>query len=60
MEPTIAQLAEKMIRFSVGNTHDIDHFLRVWSYARIIGALEGLDTGTQYILEAAAIVHDIA
>ena len=62
MEPTIAQLAEKMIRFSVGNTHDIDHFLRVWSYARIIGALElselaraleaaGKDHNTEFIKE---------
>ena len=57
---TIAQLLEKMLAFSEGNIHDIDHFLRVWSYARAIGELEGLDSETQFILECAAISHDIA
>lgn len=57
---TIPQMMEKMIAFSGGNIHDIDHFVRVWNYARTIGALEGLDADTQYVLEVAAIVHDIA
>ena len=57
---TIAQIMEKMIAFSEGNIHDIDHFIRVWTYAKTIGELEGLDAETQYILEAAAITHDIA
>ncbi len=57
---TVAQLMERMIAFSEGNIHDIDHFVRVWNYARTIGELEGLDAGTQYVLEIAAIVHDIA
>ncbi len=57
---TIAQIMEKMIAFSDGNTGDIDHFVRVWAYARMIGELEGLDSQTQYILEIAAITHDIA
>ena len=56
----ISQLMEKMIRFSDGNMHDIDHFIRVWTYARTIGELEGLDEKTMTILEAAAITHDIA
>ena len=56
----IPRLMEKMIAFSNGNIHDIDHFVRVWNYARTIGALEGLDADTQYVLEVAAIVHDIA
>lgn len=57
---TIAQIMEKMLAFSEGNIHDIDHLLRVWSYARTIGELERLDCDKQFILEAAAIVHDIA
>jgi len=57
---SVAQIMEKMLRFSEGNLHDIDHLLRVWSYAKTIGELEGLDTRTQTTLEAAAIVHDIA
>ena len=60
LDMTIAQIMEKMIRFSEGNIHDIDHFIRVWTYARTIGELEQLDEETQYILEVAAITHDIA
>ena len=51
---------EKMIAFSDGNIHDIDHFIRVWTYARTIGELENLDRETQFLLEVAAITHDIA
>ena len=57
---TISQIMEKMIAFSNGNIHDIDHLIRVWTYAKTIGELEGLDADTQYILEVAAITHDIA
>ena len=56
----IAQILSKMIAASNGNIHDIDHLLRVWAYARTIGELEGLDAETQYLLEVAAITHDIA
>lgn len=56
----IAEIMKRMIAFSNGNMHDIDHFIRVWAYAKMIGELEGLDEGTQYVLEAAAITHDIA
>ena len=57
---TIAQLTEKMIAFSEGNIHDIEHFLKVWGYARTIGQLEGLDKDTLFTLELAALTHDIA
>ena len=57
---SIAEMLEKMIAFSAGNIHDIDHLIRVWSYAKTIGELEGVDAETQYILEVAAITHDIA
>ena len=40
---TISQFMEKMIAFSNGNIHDIDHLIRVWTYAKTIGELEGLD-----------------
>ena len=51
---------EKMFTFSNGYIHDIDHLIRVWTYSKTIGELEGLDAQTQIILEAAAITHDIA
>ena len=57
---TIAQIMEKMIAFSEGNIHDITHLSCVWTYAKTIGELEGLDADTQFILEVAAITHDIA
>ena len=57
---TISQIMEKMIAFSEGNIHDIDHFIRVWTYAKNIGELENLDNETLFILEVAAITHDIA
>ena len=57
---TTAEIMKKMITFSNGNIHDIDHFLHVWSYAKMIGELEQIDPETQYILEVAAITHDIA
>jgi len=56
----VSQIMEKMIAFSDGNIHDIDHLIRVWTYSKTIGELEGLDAQTQIILEAAAITHDIA
>lgn len=55
-----AKITEKMIHFYKGNQSDIRHFLKVFSYARTIGKLEGIDENTQDIVEIAAIVHDIA
>lgn len=57
---TIAEIMSKMIAFSNGNLHDIDHFIRVWTYAKTIGESENLDAETQFVLEVAAITHDIA
>ncbi|MEE1312944.1 MAG: HD domain-containing protein [Lachnospiraceae bacterium] len=57
---TIAEIMKNMIAYSNGNLHDINHFIKVWGYAKTIGELEGLDKETQYILEIAAIIHDIA
>lgn len=49
-----------MIAYSDGNRRDINHLAKVWTYAKTIGELEGLDEKTQRILEVAAILHDIA
>ena len=50
----------KMIAFSQGNLSDINHFLKVYAFAKTLGELENLNEETQDILEIAAIVHDIA
>lgn len=49
-----------MIDSYKGNLSDIKHFLKVYTYARTPGLLEGLDEKTREVLEIAAIVHDIA
>ena len=56
----IEEIMKKMIDHAAGNHHDINHFMKVHSFARTIGRMEGLDKETLYILEASAIVHDIA
>jgi len=57
---TTAELTKKMIEYSDGNLHDISHFLKVFAYAKTIGECEHLNRDTQEILEAAALLHDIA
>lgn len=57
---TIVEIMKKMIICSNGNTHDINHFLKVYSYAKMIGESEQLNELTLRTLEIAAILHDIA
>ena len=56
----ISDAIEKMIARCNGNLHDINHFLKVWAFARTIGKQEGLDALTQETLELTAVVHDIS
>ncbi|MCI1723124.1 MAG: HD domain-containing protein [Lachnospiraceae bacterium] len=55
-----SEIAKRMIDYSDGSLHDIAHFLKVWAFARTIGEGEHLCEKDQFILETAAIVHDIA
>ena len=54
-----AKLTEKMIEYDKGSPKRIQHFLKVHAFARMIGIEEGLDEETMYVLETAALVHDI-
>lgn len=56
----VSAIARKMIAFSRGSLHDINHFTKVHAYARLIAAGERLDPVTREIAEIAALVHDIA
>lgn len=56
----VSQITAKMIDYSTGNLHDINHFMKVYAYAKTIGECEQLDSNTQTTLEVAAILHDIA
>ena len=53
------QLIMEMTRYYSGDPKHIQHFMKVYAYARMIGEMERLDRKTQHMLETAAIVHDI-
>lgn len=53
------ELIDAMITYFDGDVQRINHFLKVYGFAKTIGELEGLNEGTQKILEAAALTHDI-
>lgn len=59
-EKMISNAIDQMIRFYDGGVHDIEHFLKVWAYAKTIGIQVNLDDELQETLELASIVHDIA
>lgn len=55
----IQELALAMISYDNGDPKRIQHTTKVHAYAALIGIGEGLDEETQFILESAALVHDI-
>lgn len=52
-------LLEAMIAYDAHDPMRIQHFMKVYAFASLIGKQEGLDEKTQMILETAAITHDI-
>ena len=57
VQPT--ELFHVMAAYDAGDPKRIQHFTKVWTFARLIGLGENLDMKTQEILETAAILHDI-
>lgn len=55
----IDQITCKMIEFDAGSPERIQHFLKVHRFAQLIGRAEHVDEHTQFVLECAALVHDI-
>lgn len=53
------KLMTAMIHYFAGDPKRIQHFVKVYQFAKIIGEEEKLDDQTQAILETAALVHDI-
>lgn len=53
------KLMNQMIRYYAGDPKRIQHFIKVHSFAKLIGEMEGLDKDTQEILEVTALIHDI-
>ena len=55
----IEELALAMIDYNNGDPKRIQHTTKVHAYASLIGKCEGLDNEMLFILESAALVHDI-
>ena len=53
------KLILEMTHYYAGQPYRIQHFMKVYGYAKLIGEEERIDVRTQEILKAAAIVHDI-
>lgn len=53
-----ALLIDKMIHFHANEPLLIQHFLKVYAFAKAIGELENIKEDVQYTLELAAITHD--
>ena len=56
----VSEIMVKMIAYSEGNLHDINHFLKVHAYAEMIAECEAVPREVRQTAEIAAIVHDIA
>ena len=57
---TVPEILCKMIDYSEGSHHDINHLMKVHSFAQIIAECENLSEHDRLVTEVAAIVHDIA
>ena len=55
----LEELCECMIEYYEGDPKRIQHFIKVHSFAAMIGQKENLDETTQFILQATAYTHDI-
>jgi len=59
MDNKIAMVALAMMQRNCGDTKRIEHSLKVFGYAQLLGAAESLDETTLEILELTALLHDI-
>ena len=59
MNDKLKELYLAMWKWDEGDPQLIQHFAKVHSYAKLIGACEGLDEATMFLLETEALLHDI-
>ena len=59
MNHAVEPVLRAMFAYDKGDPMRIHHLLKVHSFARLIGLGEQLDAETQFLLETAAVVHDI-
>lgn len=55
----VGSIISEMVHYNLSDARRINHFMKVYAFAKAIGELENLDVATQEILEIAAITHDI-
>lgn len=53
------ELIIKMTEFNAGDPKRIQHFIKVYEFAHVIGAKEGMNEASLRILDIASIMHDI-
>ncbi len=56
---TIETILRETVLYDSPDVSRIGHFLKVYAFAKMIGEGERLSDREQYILEAAAVLHDI-
>lgn len=56
----VSEILFKMVKYSDGNLHDINHFMKVYTYAKTIAECEKVTREELEIIQIAAILHDIA
>jgi HD superfamily phosphodiesterase len=59
MDNRIAKAALAMMQKNSGDIRRIEHSLKVYAYAQLLGIAESLDDKTLEILELTALLHDI-
>jgi len=52
-------VVQKMIAYFEKDVRRINHALKVYTFSKTIGEMEGLDDKTQLILDISSILHDI-
>lgn len=58
-ETKLSLLTRAMIKYDGGDVPRIQHFVKVHDFARMIGVAEDVGSEQLFILEAAAILHDV-
>lgn len=56
---TCTEVCKKMIEYYKGDCKRINHFLKVYSFAKTIGEAENITKEQQFLLEISALTHDI-
>ena len=55
----IQNILNEMIKYDTGDVLRIQHFIKVYTFAHMIGELEGMSGEALQILDIASILHDI-